>query len=233
METDAIGARSRIGEFAIVRAGAVLGDDVTIHPHAFVESGVTLEDGIEVLPFAYVGRAPTSSRALARQPQAGGAVRIGAGTSVGAHVCVYTDVVIGQECLLADFAGIREHSRIGSECVIGGYVAADAGTRVGDRTKVIGHSILAGEVGCDVFISVMVGVATDNSFGRSGYDPAQVGAPTIRDGAVIGVGATLLPRVQIGYQATVGAASLVTRDVEDGALVMGVPARPVPQRGRG
>ena len=232
IETDAIGARSRIGEFAVIRAGAVLGDDVTIHPHAIVESGVTLEDGVEVFPHAYVGRPPTRSRALTRQPRSGGEVRIGTGTSVGVHACVWTDVVIGPECLVGDYASIREQSRIGSTCLIGAYVGVDR-ARVGDRTKLIGYSVVAGEVGADVFVALMVGVAIDNSFGRSGQDTAEVRGPTIRDRAAVGVGANLLPVVQIGYDAIVGAGSLVTKDVEDGALVMGVPARPVPRRSRG
>jgi acetyltransferase-like isoleucine patch superfamily enzyme len=231
VETEAIGARPRIGEFSIVRAGAVLGDDVTIHPHAIVEAGVTLENEVEVLPFAYIGRAPTPSVALARQPDTAGPVVIGAGTRIGSYAVVYTDVTTGPDCLLGDHAVLREDTRIGSQCILGVCVGADAGTRVGDRTKAIAHTILAGEVGSDVFISVMVGVATDNTFGRSGYDPAQARGPTIRDRALIGIGANLLPGVQIGYEAVVGAGSLVTRDVADGSLVMGVPARPVTRRG--
>lgn len=230
IETEAIGARSRIGEFSIVRSGAVLGDDVTVGHHATVESGVTLEDGVELAPYAYVGRMPSRSPALAHQPQAAREVTVGAGTSVGARANIASDVIIGPESFVGDFAGIREQTRTGVSVVLGAYVVADAGTRVGDRTKAIAHAILAGEIGSDVFISVMVGVATDNTFGRAGYDEAQVRAPTIRDGAMIGVGATLLPGVVIGYGAIVGAASLVTRDVEDGALVMGVPARVVRPR---
>jgi acetyltransferase-like isoleucine patch superfamily enzyme len=232
IESDAIGARSRIGEFSIVRSGAVLGDDVTIHPHVTIESGVTVEDGVEVLPYAYLGRSPTRSAALARQPEARPEVRIGAGTSVGAHACIYRDVSIGRECLIADFAGVREQSRIGSNVLIGGYVGVDAGTRVGDRTKAIAYSSVAGEVGSDVVISLLVGLANDNTFGRSGSEDARAKTPTIRDGALIGVGATLLPGVVIGFGAIVGAASLVTRDVEDGAVVMGIPARVV-RRGNG
>ena len=48
--------------------------------------------------------------------------------------------------------------------------------------------------------------------------------PHIGQGAAIGVGANLLPGVCIGRNAIVGAGSVVTRDVPDDAVAMGVPA---------
>ena len=43
--------------------------------------------------------------------------------------------------------------------------------------------------------------------------------------AMIGAGATVLPRVRIGRGAIVGAGAVVTRDVPEGAVVVGSPAR--------
>lgn len=48
---------------------------------------------------------------------------------------------------------------------------------------------------------------------------------TIGDSVWIGAGAIILPGVTIGNGAIVGAGSVVTRDVPDGATVMGNPAR--------
>lgn len=41
----------------------------------------------------------------------------------------------------------------------------------------------------------------------------------------VGTGATILPGVRIGNNAIIGAGSVVTRDVEPGAIVRGIPAR--------
>ena len=50
------------------------------------------------------------------------------------------------------------------------------------------------------------------------------GNVTIGEGALIGAGAVILPGRRIGKWAIVGAGSMVTKDVEDGAFVIGIPA---------
>ena len=53
------------------------------------------------------------------------------------------------------------------------------------------------------------------------------GRIVIGDDAWIGTGVIILPNVTIGRAAIVGAGAVVTRDVPDGAVVVGVPARVV------
>lgn len=58
-----------------------------------------------------------------------------------------------------------------------------------------------------------------------GNDPRPVKRhPTVRDGATIGANATLIGDIEIGENASVGAASVVTSDVPAGATVAGIPA---------
>jgi acetyltransferase-like isoleucine patch superfamily enzyme len=56
--------------------------------------------------------------------------------------------------------------------------------------------------------------------------------PTIRRGARIGGGAVLLPGIEVGEEAFVGAGAVVTKDVPAGATVAGVPARVQTARAR-
>jgi len=51
--------------------------------------------------------------------------------------------------------------------------------------------------------------------------------PTLCDGVVIGSGAQILGPIIVGAGAKVGANAVVTRDVDPGATMVGIPAKPV------
>ena len=56
-------------------------------------------------------------------------------------------------------------------------------------------------------------------------EPSRKSPPVLRRGCQVGVGVTILPGVEIGEEAIVGAGAVVVRDVPAGAVVKGVPAR--------
>jgi acetyltransferase-like isoleucine patch superfamily enzyme len=58
-------------------------------------------------------------------------------------------------------------------------------------------------------------------------DEVRTGEVVVREGAMIGAGAIVLPGVEIGEEAQVAANSLVATDVPPGTTVAGVPAEPV------
>lgn len=54
--------------------------------------------------------------------------------------------------------------------------------------------------------------------------------PTLADYVIVGAGAQVLGPITVGRCARVGGNSVVTKDVPDSMTVVGVPARPIPQR---
>jgi acetyltransferase-like isoleucine patch superfamily enzyme len=229
VETDAIGVNASIGEFAVVRAGAVIGDGVTVHPHVLIEPGVEIGSETEVLHGTCIGRRPRAVGAIVRDPEYRETARIGCGCSIGAHAVIYYDVEIGDDTLIGDAASLRETARVGDGCVIGRSVVLDRDVEVGDGTKINFATSLASKarIGKGVFIAQHVITTNDNALGRHGWNDELIAGPTIEDEAMIGANATLLPGVRIGRGATVGAGSVVTRDVEPGVTVVGSPARPL------
>jgi len=51
------------------------------------------------------------------------------------------------------------------------------------------------------------------------------GYACIGDNSFVGAGATVLPRVKVGHRCVIGAGSLVNRNIPDGKVAYGVPAR--------
>jgi len=180
-----------------------------------------------VFPGAYLGKEPKGAGATARAVTFERRVVIGKGTSVGPHAVIFYDVEIGEETLIGDGASIREQCRVGSHCIISRYVTVNYNTRIGNRTRIMDLTHITGNcvIGDDVFISVLVSTANDNEMVTRRYEEGKVVGPRIGNRVSVGEGACILPGVSVGDGALVGAGSVVTKDVEPMALVIGVPAR--------
>lgn len=226
VQTNDIGINPTILEFSIIREGVKIGNNVIIHPNVIIESGVSIGDNVEIFPGTYVGKVPKGVGALARKPVYSESIEIGANCSIGPNAVIFYDVTIGEDTLIGDGASIREQCVIGSKCIISRYVTVNYETTIGDRTKVMDNSHITGKciIENDVFIGPLVGSANDNAIGKEGFNE-KVRGQHICEGAVIGLGALLLPNTRIGKNATVAAGALVSKDVPDGAVVMGIPAK--------
>lgn len=221
----------KIHPTAIIHEDVVLGHGVVIHPYVVIEAGVTIGDGVEIFPHAYIGREPKATAAISRMPVFERKLTIGAHCSIGPHTTIYYDVEIGENTLIGDHSSIREQTRIGDRCVIARSVMINYNTKIGNRTKIMDLSEIAGNCvfGDDVFISAKVGTATDNNIANSRTYGQHCQGQIIEDGATIGLAAILLPDIRIGKRAMVAAGSVVTKDVPEHTLVMGVPARVIRQ----
>jgi len=57
------------------------------------------------------------------------------------------------------------------------------------------------------------------------------GEVTVEEGAMVGIGSVVLPRLKVGSWSTVGAGAVVVKDVPPAVTVVGMPARPAERKG--
>lgn len=131
-------------------------------------------------------------------------------------------------------AQVREGARIGRGCILGKGAYVDKDVRIGDHCKLQngvfvfhGFSLEDG-----VFLGPGVMLLNDkhpraiNPDGSPKSDADWVvSEATVGYGAAVGGGAVVLPGVQVGRMALVGAGAVVTRDVPERGIVAGNPAR--------
>jgi acetyltransferase-like isoleucine patch superfamily enzyme len=130
---------------------------------------------------------------------------------------------VGAESRIGSFVEIQKNASIGARCKISSHTFVCEGVTIEDEVFV-GHGVM--------FINDPYPRATAGGRPQTEADWRVV--PTlVRRGASLGSGAVVLCGVSIGAGALVGAGAVVTRDVPDGAVVAGVPARRIPARPEG
>ena len=125
---------------------------------------------------------------------------------------------------------------VGAGTRIGPFVEIQKNASVGRNCKISSHSFICEGVTIEDCVFVGHGVMFTNDLYPRAVSPD--GTPledgdwtvvpiTVRKGASIGSNTTVLAGVTVGWLAVVGAGAVVTRDVPDHAVVVGVPARMV------
>ena len=156
------------------------------------------------------------------------------GVTIHPTADVSEDADIGPGTRIWHHAQVREGAVIGRECILGKGAYVDLKVQIGDRCKLQnGVFVFHGfNLEDGVFLGPGVMLLNDknpraiNADGSLKSDSDwTASAAVVRRGAAIGGGAVVLPGVNIGRFAMIGAGAVVTRDVPDHAIVVGNPAR--------
>jgi acetyltransferase-like isoleucine patch superfamily enzyme len=198
-----------------------------VHPTAIVYPGTVLGDGVKVLEHAVVGKQPSlSPRSTAKREELPPA-EVGDGTIVSTGAVVFAGAKVGARVILGDQSCVRERVVVGDDVVIGRGSLVENDTTIGAMTTIQAEAYITAYSTLEehVFVAPCVVTTNDDFMGRTERRKELMKGPTIRRGARIGGGAILLPGVDIGEEAFVGAGAVVTKDVEPRMLVVGNPAR--------
>ena len=122
---------------------------------------------------------------------------------------------VGDDTKIGSFVEIQKNAKVGARCKIGSYSFVCEGVTIED----------------EVFVGPGV-IFTNDRFPRATIDGRlqteadwKVVPTRVKQGASIGGGALIICGVTIGRNAMVGAGAVVTRDVPDDSVVVGIPAR--------
>ena len=148
---------------------------------------------------------------------------IGAGTTIWHLAQVREDAVVGAECTVGRGAYVGPGVRVGAGCKLQNYALVYEPAVLEDGVFVGPAAVLTN----DLYPRAI----TPDGTVKTTDDWQSVGV-TVRTGAAIGARAVCVAPVTIGRWATVAAGAVVTADVPDFALVVGVPARRIRWVGR-
>ncbi|HKN35818.1 MAG TPA: acyltransferase [Terriglobales bacterium] len=126
------------------------------------------------------------------------------------------------------FAHVMEGARVGENCNLCDHVFVESNAIIGDRVTVKNGVALWDGVVLESLVFVgPFAVFTNDKNPRAGVRKTrdEFLATRVRQGASIGANATVICGVTIGRNAFVGAGAVVTKDVDDFAIVVGNPAR--------
>lgn len=135
------------------------------------------------------------------------------------------DVVLGKNVKIWHPSLVNLYGcTIGDDCNIGAFVEIGPGVKIGNHVSIAAHCFIPAGVTIedDCFIGPRVTFCNDK------YPPSHKdnwGKVLVKKGASIGAGAIILPDVEIGEWALIGAGAIVTCSVPSRTKYFGNPAR--------
>lgn len=175
-----------------LRGDLTVGKDVRIDINVIIEGDVTLGDNVEIGAGCVIKN-----------------TTIAAGTKVQPY-SVFENAVVGENVQIGPFARLRPGAKLANEVHIGNFVEVkNSSVGVGSKAN---HFTYLGDAEIGAGSNIGAGTITCN------YDGANKFKTVIGDAAFIGSNSSLVAPVTIGNGATVGAGSVITRDVADHSL---------------
>lgn len=145
---------------------------------------------------------------------------ISSDTEIGTDTVIFPSTYItgknkiGNKCMIGPFAHIRGGVELGDNVKIGNFVEVKK-SKIASNTNACHLSYVGdSEIGSGVNIGAGTITANYNHFTKA------KSKTKIKDGASIGSNSVLVAPVEIGEKATVGAGTVVTKDIEEKALAV-------------
>jgi acetyltransferase-like isoleucine patch superfamily enzyme len=203
----------------------MLGRDLVLGAHVVIHAGSIIGDGCRLDDHAVVGKPPLLGEGSKMHGLPFGAAVLEPGAAVGTGGIVFAGARIGRGAVLGDYAGLRERAMLGEGSTVGRLCGIGADVTVGARVRIFNNVVLTPGtlIEDDAFLAPGVITSDNPTAGREAGERRR--PPVLRRACRIGAAAVILPGVEIGEEALVGAGAVVRHDVAPRTAVAGVPAR--------
>ncbi|MDD5506021.1 MAG: NTP transferase domain-containing protein [Candidatus Omnitrophica bacterium] len=143
--------------------------------------------------------------------------RIGVDTVIYPFTVIERGVKIGKRCSVGPFAHLREGTELKNDVTAGNFIEM-VRAKIGAKT-LVKHFSYIGDSSVGSCVNVGAGTVTAN------FDGLRKNNTVIKDKASIGSDTVIVAPVKIGRRAVTGAGAVVTKDIPDNTVVVGVPAK--------
>lgn len=206
-----------------------LGDGCRGGAFAVICGGTRIGDGARLEEHVILGR-PEQGYAVGHvYPGAGAGTVIGAGAVIRAGAVIYAGAEIGEETAVGHHTLLRSFVTVGCQTQLGHNLTIERATTIGSLVRCSPGSHITSSCLLADRVFLGAGVRTVNDKEMTWRDPGgrepDLVPPVFGAGARVGSGSVVLAGVSIGERALVGAGSVVTRDIPEGAVAFGTPAR--------
>ncbi|MFX1474672.1 MAG: acyltransferase [Promethearchaeota archaeon] len=203
--------------------------------NCFIGAGSRLHGPIEIGDNVFIGGfvsigVPTQTQIIAIQTRKVKDPRLTSKLTVLGDNCIirtgtviYTDVRLGNHARTGHNAVIREEVTVGNYSLIGSGTIIDGKTSIGNKVSIQSRVYIPWKTTIEdhVFLGPNCILTNDKYVMRIPY---KLKGPTIRRGVSVGAGAIIMPGIEVGEEAVIGAGAVVTRDVPPKTIVFGIPA---------
>ena len=162
-----IGKNCQIGTGAIIGENVVIGDNCIIEPYAVITGYTTIGDNNHIFSHAVVGSIPQDLKYHGEKTKliignnnkireftlinpgtvgGGGVTKIGDNNLLMGYVHIAHDVIIGNNCILANAATLAGHVELEDNVVIGGMTPIHQFVKIGELAMIAGASALSQDV---------------------------------------------------------------------------------------
>jgi len=181
-----------------ISAEAIIGPDTIIHPQVIIEGETRIGEECEIQSWSRIVDSTLSDRVRVK------------------NCCVIVHSHLSDDTTVGPFAHLRMDAELGEGSAVGNFVEVKK-SKIGRKTKAM-HLAYLGDATLGDRVNVGAGTITCN------YDGRQKHPTFIEDDVKLGSDTMLVAPVRVGRGAVTGAGAVVTKDIPEKSLAVGVPA---------